>query len=296
MKRIYPILVLLCLLVTSCSKSTYFPANLPKEKVVLSAFDSIYDAAHFAEQYADIQEDSVFLEVSKLCHERFADNREIEEPLSIAFARLRYLYPDFPVPTLHLYVSGFNASVYFVDEENIGIGADLYLGADYPLYDYVVYDYQRYMMRKECIAGDVLSACLFRYFPYMAQKNRLLDQMIYRGKVLYLLSQILDLPENEIIGYTKEQYKWCREYEDIVWGLMLDRRVLFSNEQLLLSSYLNDGPFCSEISQDCPSRIGTWIGMQIVRSYMEHNEDITLPDLMAQHDAQTILEKSYYKP
>ena len=64
----------------------------------------------------------------------------------------------------------------------------------------------------------------------------------------------------------------------------------------MLTSYLNDGPFTSEISQQSPGRLGMWVGWRIVESYMNHHPEVTLADLLAENDAQHILEHSYYKP
>jgi uncharacterized protein YjaZ len=65
---------------------------------------------------------------------------------------------------------------------------------------------------------------------------------------------------------------------------------------MLINSYLNDGPFTAEISQESPGRLGLWVGWRIVDSYMTHNKDVTLIELMGESDAQKILEQSYYKP
>ena len=76
----------------------------------------------------------------------------------------------------------------------------------------------------------------------------------------------------------------------------MDKRDLFKTESLVISSYLNDGPFTLEVSQDSPGRLGIWLGWRIVESFMEHNENVSLQELMAEPDAQKILEESYYKP
>ena len=226
----------------------------------------------------------------------FADIRDLEQSLSKAFARICYLYPETEIPSFYLFISGFQTPIYFGDEF-IGIGADMYLGSDYEYYNRVVYDYQKQTMRKECIPVDVISAYLFRNLPYTSTKIRLLDQMMYRGKVMYLTAQIFDdLPEYEIMGWTKDQWDWCIKNERAIWHLVMDKRDLFKTESLVLTGYLNDGPFTSEVSQDAPGRLGIWIGWRIVESYMTHNESVTLQDLMAEPDAQKILEESYYKP
>lgn len=228
--------------------------------------------------------------------ELFADITDLQSAVNKAFTRIAYLYPDTEIPALYLFVSGFQTPIYFGDEL-IGIGADMYLGSDYEYYNRVVYEYQKQTMRKECIPVDVVSAYLFRTLPYTSTKSRLLDQMLYRGKIMYLVSQIFDdLPGYEVMGWTKEQWDWCVKNERAIWHLVMDKRDLFKTESLVLTSYLNDGPFTSEISQDAPGRLGIWLGWRIAQSYMEHNEAVTLQELMAEPDAQKILEQSYYKP
>ena len=228
--------------------------------------------------------------------ELFADVSDLEKSLAKAFARISYLYPETEVPHFYLFVSGFQTPIYFGDEL-IGIGADMYLGSHYEYYNRVVYDYQKQTMRKECIPVDVVSAYLFRTLPYTSTKSRLLDQMLYRGKVMYMVAQIFDDTEPwEVMGWTKEQWNWCVKNERAIWHLVMDKRDLFKTESLILTGYLNDGPFTSEISQDAPGRLGIWLGWRIAESYMEHNENVSMQELMAEPDAQKILENSYYKP
>ena len=226
----------------------------------------------------------------------FADVTDIEKGLSKAFSRIQYLYPETEIPSIYLFISGFQTPIYFGDEL-IGIGGDMYLGSDYEYYNRVVYEYQKQTMRKECIPVDVVSAFLFRTLPYTSSKSRLLDQMMYRGKVMYLVAQLFDeLPGYEVMGWTKEQWNWCVKNERAIWHLVMDKRDLFKTESLVLTSYLNDGPFTSEVSQDAPGRLGIWLGWRIAESYMAHNEAVSLQELMAEPDAQKILEESYYKP
>lgn len=237
-----------------------------------------------------------FAETNRVEQMQFADVSDIQKPMNEAFTRLKYLYPEWELPRVYLFISGFNASIYFV-EDGIGVGADMYLGSDYAYYNRVVYDYQKQTMRKECIPVDVVSAYLFRNLPYTSTKSRLLDQMIYRGKVMYLLSLLFPtLPEYEVMGYTHAQWQWCEKNEEAIWHRMMDKRDIFKTESLVLTSYLNDGPFTAEVSQEAPGRLGTWIGWRIARSYAEHNQDVTLQELMAEPDAQKILENSFYKP
>ena len=221
---------------------------------------------------------------------------DIKLSLGSAFARVNYLYPDWTIPTIYLFVSGFNASILWVGDD-IAVGADLYLGSDYEYYNRVVHRYQMQNMRKECIPADVVSAYLFRHLPYTSKQARLLDQMLYRGKIMYLLSLCFpELDEHEIMGYSYEQWSWAKAHEKGIWNMFMDRRELFKYDNITLAAYLNDGPFTAEISQDCPARIATWIGWHITQSYMQNNPSATLQELMAEGDSQYILENSRYKP
>ena len=335
MNRYLYIIIACALALTACDRSRqYFPKDLPPVQIDIVRFDSALLALRSETVQQDVRQlyqdypafMPVFVEdilgipssdTSYLCqqipaflsdtvygfaatNEReqalFADIEDIRIPLEEAFRRIDYLYPGTVIPSIYLFISGFNSSILFV-EDDIAVGADMYLGSDYEFYNRVVYDYQKFTMRKECIPADVVSAYLFRRFPYTGAKSRLLDNMIYRGKIMYVLAQLFPtLTKAEVMGYTEEQWHWCEYYERDIWNLMMDKKDLFKTETLVLSSYLNDGPFTSEISQSAPSRLGTWVGWQIVDSYMEHNDTITLQSLIAEPDAEKILEYSHYRP
>lgn len=325
------------LLLAGCNTGRkYFPADTPLADIRFHRFDSAllslpHDSAAITQQIGDLYNDfpyfmPVFAEdiigvnsddTAYLCgslahflsdtlygfaqtnkreQEMFADISCIRKQLNEGFGRLLYLYPDITLPDIYLIVSGFNTSLFFL-EDDIVVGADMYLGSDYPYYNRVVYEYQKKTMRKECIPADVLSAFLFKITPYTSPNNRLIDNMLYRGKTMYLLSCLLpDEKPWDVMGYTKEEWKWCERNEAAIWRLMLDKQDLFKTESLLLTSYLNDGPFTSEISQDSPARLGTWIGWRITEQYMLHNKHITMQQLMSEGDSQKILELSHYKP
>ena len=256
------------------------------------------DTAYFSQQLAHFLVDNTmgFAQTNALAKERFANIDSIQSALNTAFSRLHYLYPDWTIPTVYLFVSGFNSTVFYYDNM-LGVGIDMYLGSDYPYYNNVVYDYQRPTMQKQYLVRDLMSMYLAYNIAYNSKYNRLLEQMIFRGKQLFLLSQLLpDAPAWQIIGYTPEQWAWCLHYEQAIWNRIMEKRDLFKTESSVLSSYMNEGPFTAEVTQDSPGRLGLWVGWRIVDSYMRHNQDITLHDLLNESDAQKILEQSFYRP
>lgn len=256
------------------------------------------DTAYFSEQLAIFLVDTTMglAQTNALAKERFANIDSIQNALNIAFSRLHYLYPDWVIPTVYLFVSGFNSTVIYY-EDMLGVGVDMYLGSDYPYYNQVVYDYQKSTMEKEYVVRDIMSMYLTYNIAYNSKYNRLLEQMIFRGKQLFLLSQLLpDAPAWQVIGYTPEQWAWCEHYEQAIWNRIMEKRDLFKTESRILNSYMNEGPFTAEVTQDSPGRLGLWVGWQIVKSYMHHNQEITIHDLINEGDAQKILEQSFYKP
>ena len=256
------------------------------------------DTAYFARLYADFLTDTImgFAQTNALAQTMFANIDTLQQTLTTAFSRLHYLYPDWEIPVMYLFVSGFNSSVMYYDNV-MGVGVDMYLGSDYPYYNNVVYDYQKPTMHKGAIAVDVMKMYLAYHIAYNSKTNRLLDQMIFRGKQLFLLSHLLpDMPDYEVMGYTQEQWEWCEHYERAIWSRIMEKRDLFKTESVVLTSYLNDGPFTGEVTQESPGRLGQWVGWRIVDSYMRNNESITIHDLFNESDAQKILENSFYKP
>ena len=124
--------------------------------------------------------------------------------------------------------------------------------------------------------------------------------MIYNGKILYFLDQVLptNTPDSLKIGYTAKQLEWIKNYEGNIWGLLLQNELLFQTDMQKIQPFLSDGPFTSGIGnkKESAPKLGYSIGWQIVKKYMEENPKITLQQLMAETDAQKILTQAKYKP
>lgn len=240
--------------------------------------------------------DTTFAKVNRDVLEKFSDVSAIENQLSGAFTYIHHYFPDIRLPQIYFFVSGFNRSI-IIHSPFIAIGSDLYLGADYPVYKQITYEYLTYTMRPENIAPDVVSALLFSAFPMNSSENRLLDNMLYRGKIMYLLSVFMPDEKPEVLmGYTPQQWEWCERYEREIWAEMIDKKSLFSTDFREMDAYLNEAPFTAPVSQESPGRVGTWIGWQIVKSYMDKNREVSLQQLVNENNYQQLLEKSDYRP
>lgn len=225
-----------------------------------------------------------------------ANMSDIEHDLTTAFRRARYFLPQFPTPKIYCHVSGLNQSL-IVTETFISLSIDNYLGENYPLYEQIgIYKYQRPNMRREKIAPDYITAWLSSEFNSNIADN-LLTEIIHHGKILYTVSVLLpQTPEHIIMGYDKTQWEWVKKNEANMWNTLVTTKDLYSTSMMLKNKYVGDGPFTKPFTQESPGRAGAYIGWQIVESYMKHNPQISIQQLLQQPDAQIILNNSNYRP
>ncbi len=222
---------------------------------------------------------------------------DIENELTMAFRRAKYYFPNIATPNIYTHVSGFNQSI-IVGYDFLSLSIDNYLGNDYEIYKKIgIYEYQRMNMHRDKIVSDYLSAWLTAEFPLYSLDKNLLSDIIYRGKIHYIISQLLPETRKEIIiGYTQEQWEWVTKNEKNMWEMLIGSRDLYATDLITRGRYINDGPFTLPFTQESPSRAGIYLGWQIVDSYMRNNPNISIMQLMQQPNAQIILTESKYRP
>jgi hypothetical protein len=230
----------------------------------------------------------------------FSDN-DVEllgDNMTEAVKRFKVFFPKRKTPKQYVaFMSGFNYNIVYVDS-TLGIGLDMYLGADNSFYSALqMPKFKTRTMNKEHLLSDAVRGWMITEFDNADPVNNLLNHMIFYGKTFYLCDALLPNVQDSLkIGYTTAQLNYCHEYEKNLWGFFAKDNKLYENDLKVVAEFTNDGPFTGSISKDCPPRIAMWVGWQIVKSYMEHNENVTLEDLMNEKDAQKILSKSKYKP
>jgi len=144
---------------------------------------------------------------------------------------------------------------------------------------------------------DIVSSFSFGILPVLKDKE-LLSLMINSGKELYLKDLLLpNYNDAEKIGYTEKQIQFCQENENYMWEFFVSNKLLYSTDAKLPNRFINLAPFSKfylEIDNETPGRVGQWIGLQIVRSFMENNE-ITVQQML-KINTKEIFELSKYKP
>ncbi|MBN8702861.1 MAG: hypothetical protein J0M08_07335 [Bacteroidetes bacterium] len=234
------------------------------------------------------------------CQKQYSDVSFLENQLAETFTRYRYFFPNKHLPKVATLLTGFNYSILYSDSV-LGISLEMYLGMKNKFYEYIPPDvlpgYKRLNMNKENILPDCIKGWLTLEFPANTDKSDFLSTIINNGKTLYLVDALLpNVPDTLKISYTGKQLDWCEKNEFNMWAFFIEKKVLFTTDYNEILRYTGDGPFTAAFNKESPSRVGTWIGWQIVRKYMQNNPTITLQQLIDEKDAQKILSKSKYKP
>jgi gliding motility-associated lipoprotein GldB len=243
--------------------------------------------------YLDVKHDVDSVYPGKL------DKQEAE--LTDAFRRIKYYYPKKKMPKVYAYFSGFKAQT-SVGDGYFGIGLDLFLGANSRFYPALIEVFPHYISRRftpDNITPRVIEGMAREdMFPESDNDKTLLSKMVYNGKILYFMDQILpDTPDSTKIGYTTQQLKWCTDFKSTIWAYMLEQNLLYETDYQKLQTYINEAPFTPTLGgHESAPKVGVWTGWQIVKEYMDKHPEVTLQQLMANTDAQKILNDSKYRP
>ncbi len=242
--------------------------------------------------------DTMIVNVDKLVETKFSDFESIEKQLKKAFKYYQYHFPEKQLPTVYVYVSGFNQSV--VTAENIiGISLDKYLGRDCKYYQLLssTPQYKVTNMYKDKLVSDVAYAWGSSEYGNGDKATNLMHNMILQGKLMYFVDALLpSTPDSVKIGYTAKQLNFCIDNEAQMWNYLIEKKMLFSTNRMDIIRYIKDGPSTSGFPRQSPARAAIWIGWQIVRQYMTKHPEITLEELMQNNDYQQILNDSEYFP
>ena len=233
---------------------------------------------------------------------KYPDMNKQESELTDAFKHIKYYYPKQKLPRLISFFSGFAVQTP-IGNDYIGIGLDMFLGADSKFYPAIRQSVPLYISKKfspENITPRVMETFIREeIFPEPEALNTLLDRMIYNGKILYFMDATMPAISDSLkIGYTAAQLEWCKTFEPQIWAYFLENNLLYDTDYMKIQKYLTEAPFTPGIGEKNESapKLALFIGWQIVKKYMDENSNIQLQDLMKETDYQMILAKSKYKP
>lgn len=226
----------------------------------------------------------------------FPDSAALRQDMGALFGRVKYYFPDFRTPRAATYVSGLIGKDIFVNDSLLVVSLDWFAGPRASFRP----DLPQYMLRRyqpAYVLPTLALAVASKYNRHQLTATSVLDQMVDQGKRLYFAGQVLPCaPDSLLLGYTGKELRNVQFNEARIWGHFLENNLLFTTTPFIIQKYVGERPNVPEIDRTCPGRVGQWVGLQIVRKYMAEHPGMTLPKLMAQKDAQRILNDSHYRP
>ena len=251
----------------------------------------------FADRLNAFVTDYVVKKTYEYSAKKYKDFTPVYNDLNKAFRYYKYYFPEKDVPDIYTFISGFNTAI-ATDSNILGIGLDFYLGKDFEFYPQLALPY--YIIRKMepyMILPDAMRGWLTMEFPPDDSVNTLLANMIYGGKIQYLMEAIMPFVDDTVkFGYTKDQMEWCKENEEPMWTYLIDKKLLYKTDRLIIKKFVDEAPFTIPFGRKSPPKTGIWIGYRIVSKYMSKHPNITLRQLMAEKNYQKILIMSSYRP
>ena len=206
-------------------------------------------------------------------------------------------FPKYELPRLITLISDvkYENRVILADSLLL-IGLDNYLGSEHPFYSSMPKYISDNLIRR-MIISDIAEEYAYYVIPRV-NFYTFLDKIIFYGKVLYFKDIMLPkLEDRHKIGYSNLNMDWARQNEHYVWTYFVEKQLLFSSENKLITRFINNAPFSKfylSIDNESPGMIGRFIGWEIVKSYMKNNNTTFIEMILM--NPMDIYNKSKYKP
>ena len=215
---------------------------------------------------------------------------------------VKYYFPNYKLPAnIITYIGPLDGFGDILSDDGLVIGLQLHMGKNFSLYssELVQQTYPDYISRRfepGYITVNCLKNIMLDLYPEKLEEKSLVQQMVEKGKRLYLLSKFLPREEEyKLIGYTPTQLKDCYEHERNIWDLFIQNNLLQSIDDNVIKNYIGESPKTQELGDASPGNIGSFAGWQIVKKYMQKHEGLSLQKLMATDD-DIIFQEAKYKP
>ncbi len=232
----------------------------------------------------------------------FKDFTPYENNIRQAVQYLKYYFPEYRAPErIITYVGPLDGFGDIIAPNTFIVGLHHHLGKNSGFYknDIISQTYPAYISAQfepATIAVNCMKNVVDEMMPESNEDKPLVQQMVQRGKRLYVLSKLL--PKNgeyQLIGYSETQINDCYEHEAEIWDLFIQNNYLQVADKNIIKNYIGESPKTQELGEASPGDIGSFAGWQIVKKYMAKHPKTTLLELIAM-DPNTIYQEAKYKP
>jgi hypothetical protein len=215
---------------------------------------------------------------------------------------VKHYFPEYNPPAyLITFIGPIEGYSDVITSNALAVGLQLHMGGGFSYYTSEVGQsvYPSYISRRftpATIPVNCMKNVIEDLIPPVKPGKPLVEEMVEAGKRLYALNKVMPhTPDTLKLGYTQKQLEGCEKSEGRIWNFFVSNNLLFTIEPALVNGYMKDGPNTPEFGDASPGAIGTWVGWQIVKKYMEEHSDLTLKQLL-NTDAKSIFNESKYKP
>ena len=257
----------------------------------------------FPKQFSDSvwisrQKDSLQLLLQSEVNKTFKNIELFERDVNHLFKHIKYLFPFAKIPRVITLTNNVDYQIKTVYSDSLLlISLDTFLGSENHLYDGIP-SYIRKELDPKYITVQIADKFGAFIIPPLEDRT-FLARMIYEGKKLYLHDLLLPhVPVEDRIVYTKEEFNWALENEKYVWQYFIEKQVLYQTQLEWVQRFIEPAPFSKfylQLDNETPGRIGSWLGWQIVNSYMTQFPETTLDELL-KISSQKLFNLSKYKP
>ncbi|MDE6270129.1 MAG: hypothetical protein K2M12_04650 [Muribaculaceae bacterium] len=204
----------------------------------------------------------------------------VERSLGGVLARAAAEDIDFPHRSYAAVVWGRPQSIVFADSVML-IALNHYLGADYPGYASLP-AYARSVKTPTHLAQDIAEALTATAYPRVAEADAtVLSRLLYEGALAEARVRLCGISDAEALDYDAETYDELLAHEAEIWQLLVGRGLLYSTLPSDADRLVAPAPATAVLASNLPGRVGRFLGLRIVRSYLKRNPETPLATLLS---------------
>lgn len=227
----------------------------------------------------------------------YADLDVLETDLSDLFSHVSYYYPKWESPEVITMVSGFGGYDIAQTNEIVVIGLDYFLGPNAKFVDQTFPGYILKYYTPEQLPYKVAMNLSKPFNAFDPKDQSVLAHMIYYGKAYYFTQQMIPCSSDSVIcEYSPTEIGLLQDDPAYVWAHFVQNKLFYNADRKAIQKYIDDRPKTFEIGENCPGRVGRWLGFEVVKSYMKTHPEVSLKMLMEMTDAKKIFNDSQYHP
>lgn len=292
-------------------------SNIKEQKIGIEkehpAFTKIYfnnilpylrDKTNIENNIYNYVTDSTTISLYKIVKNNYGDFTEFKNDFNYSFKLYKHYFPNIIIPNIYTYISSYGYQRFLFPMDNqkdgVAIGLDMFLESEIPYKAYFpnepqFSDYLTRSFNKDHIVQKTFELLIEDKLGDIKSKT-LLDEMIYQGKIVYIIDHLMPTVSDTIImNYTKEELEWVDNNEYELWTFFRNNELLYNTKPKKIAQFLHPSPRSPGMDSHAPGRTGVYTGWKIVENYMNRNSQITFDELIHKSSIE-ILKLSKYKP